>query len=201
MTLHRILVHVIAETHRHAGHADIVRELVDGAAGLRADNSNLPDGDRAWWESYRNRLESAAKEAAARPRPEARRELASGERDGVLPQPTASSGASQVWWSGTALAVGEQLAVVVEEDDAVAQQAPALLGVAADHGGEVTGLAGGVGAGSYVVAHRDHIRSVSRRGARSYLPCSSDYRIRQVCASAEASRSEQVTRSPQGVGR
>src|SRR4051794_12230538 len=33
VTLHRILVHVIAETHRHAGHADIVRELVDGSAG------------------------------------------------------------------------------------------------------------------------------------------------------------------------
>jgi uncharacterized damage-inducible protein DinB len=64
VTLHRILVHVIAETHRHAGHADIVRELVDGAAGLRADNSNLPDGDRAWWESYRTKLESAAKDAA-----------------------------------------------------------------------------------------------------------------------------------------
>src|SRR5262245_11244273 len=26
-TLYRVLVHVIAETHRHAGHADIVREL------------------------------------------------------------------------------------------------------------------------------------------------------------------------------
>jgi uncharacterized damage-inducible protein DinB len=64
VTLHRVLVHVIAETHRHAGHADIVRELVDGAAGLRADNSNLPDGDRAWWESYRTKLESAAKDAA-----------------------------------------------------------------------------------------------------------------------------------------
>jgi uncharacterized damage-inducible protein DinB len=64
VTLHRILVHVIAETHRHAGHADIVRELVDGSAGLRAGNSNLPDGDRAWWESYRNRLESVAKDAA-----------------------------------------------------------------------------------------------------------------------------------------
>jgi len=63
VTLHRILVHVIAETHRHAGHADIVRELVDGATGLRADNSNLPPGDQAWWESYRNKLEAAAKDA------------------------------------------------------------------------------------------------------------------------------------------
>ena len=64
VSLHQILVHVVAETHRHAGHADIVRELVDGATGLRADNSNLPPGDQAWWESYRNKLEAAAKDAA-----------------------------------------------------------------------------------------------------------------------------------------
>jgi hypothetical protein len=57
---------MIAETDRHAGHADIVRELIDGAAGLRKDNDNLPPGDRAWWESYRANVERAAKEAAAR---------------------------------------------------------------------------------------------------------------------------------------
>jgi Protein of unknown function (DUF664) len=61
-TLHLILVHMIAETDRHAGHADIVRELIDGAAGLRADNDNLAPGDRAWWESYRARLERAARD-------------------------------------------------------------------------------------------------------------------------------------------
>ena len=55
VTLHRILVHVIAETHRHAGHADIVRELVDGTVGLRPDNTNLPAADRTWWQSYRTR--------------------------------------------------------------------------------------------------------------------------------------------------
>ena len=64
VTLHRVLVHVIAETHRHAGHADIVRELVDGAAGLRADNSNLPSGDQAWWAGYRDQLERSAQEAS-----------------------------------------------------------------------------------------------------------------------------------------
>jgi hypothetical protein len=65
VTLHRVLVHVIAETHRHAGHADIVRELVDGASGLRADNDNLPPGvDGSWWENYRNRLETVATEAS-----------------------------------------------------------------------------------------------------------------------------------------
>jgi Protein of unknown function (DUF664) len=65
VTLHRILVHVIAETDRHAGHADIVRELIDGAVGLRVDNDNMAPGDRAWWESYRSRLERVAKEAGS----------------------------------------------------------------------------------------------------------------------------------------
>src|SRR6185437_14901793 len=41
VTLHGVLVHVIAETHRHAGHADIVRELIDGTVGLRPDNDNV----------------------------------------------------------------------------------------------------------------------------------------------------------------
>jgi Protein of unknown function (DUF664) len=66
VTLHLILIHVIAETNRHAGHADIVRELIDGAAGLRKVNDNLPPGDRAWWAGYRSRLEQAAQEAAAK---------------------------------------------------------------------------------------------------------------------------------------
>ena len=60
-TLHRILVHMIAETNRHAGHADIVRELVDGAAGLREDVDNLPDVDAAWWAEYHDRVEQVAR--------------------------------------------------------------------------------------------------------------------------------------------
>jgi uncharacterized damage-inducible protein DinB len=65
VTLHQILVHVIAETHRHAGHADIVRELVDGASGWQAGNDNLPEGvDGAWWAGYRERLDTVAREAA-----------------------------------------------------------------------------------------------------------------------------------------
>jgi uncharacterized damage-inducible protein DinB len=62
VTLHRILVHMIAETDRHAGHADIVRELIDGSAGLREGNDNLA-GDPSQREEYRARLEQAAKEA------------------------------------------------------------------------------------------------------------------------------------------
>ena len=64
VTLHRILVHMIAETHRHAGHADIVRELIDGVTGLREGNDNMPSGDPAWWENYRNRLEQVAQKAS-----------------------------------------------------------------------------------------------------------------------------------------
>ena len=63
VTLHQILVHVVAETNRHAGHADIVRELIDGTAGLQADDHNLRATDHAWWESYRNQLERVAQEA------------------------------------------------------------------------------------------------------------------------------------------
>jgi uncharacterized damage-inducible protein DinB len=63
VSLHRVLIHMIAETNRHAGHADIVREMIDGAAGLRADNDNLAPGDPAWWESYRDRLERTARQA------------------------------------------------------------------------------------------------------------------------------------------
>ena len=39
VTLHRIMAHMIAETHRHAGHADIVRELIDGAAGASGETT------------------------------------------------------------------------------------------------------------------------------------------------------------------
>jgi uncharacterized damage-inducible protein DinB len=67
VTLLQILVHMIAETNRHAGHADIVREMIDGAAGLRSDNSNMAPGDQAWWEAYRDRLERAAVEATNTP--------------------------------------------------------------------------------------------------------------------------------------
>jgi uncharacterized damage-inducible protein DinB len=63
VTLHQILVHVIAETNRHAGHADIVRELIDGAAGLRAGGGNLPAVDEQWWAEYRDRLEEVARKA------------------------------------------------------------------------------------------------------------------------------------------
>jgi len=66
VTLHRVLVHMIAEAHRHAGHADIVRELIDGAVGLREGMGNMAPGDRQWWEGYRSRLEDVARQAGSR---------------------------------------------------------------------------------------------------------------------------------------
>lgn len=62
ITLHRVLVHLVAETNRHAGHADIVRELIDDSVGLRLGNENMADGDAAWWAAYRAELETVARE-------------------------------------------------------------------------------------------------------------------------------------------
>ena len=59
VTLGRLLVHVIAETNRHTGQIDILREGLDGAAGLRAEVSNMPDDYD--WEGYRARVEAAAR--------------------------------------------------------------------------------------------------------------------------------------------
>lgn len=47
VTLHRIIVHVICDLARHAGHADIMREQHDGAIGWQRENTNIPD-DYAW---------------------------------------------------------------------------------------------------------------------------------------------------------
>jgi hypothetical protein len=63
VTLHRVLVHMTDETARHAGQADIVRELIDGAVGLRPKNLNMAPGDAAWWSDYHARVEQAARDA------------------------------------------------------------------------------------------------------------------------------------------
>ena len=63
VTLHHILVHVVAETARHAGHADIIREQIDGAAGVRAGGTNLPRRGARWWEQYVDRLREVAEAA------------------------------------------------------------------------------------------------------------------------------------------
>lgn len=64
VTLHRLLVHMATETHRHAGQADILRETIDGAVGLLPQAPNLPDVDAEWWPAYVARVEEAARAAA-----------------------------------------------------------------------------------------------------------------------------------------
>ncbi len=60
-TLHTLLVHTLQEIARHAGHADIIRESIDGAAGLREDLSNLPDeASTAAWKRHYDKLERIA---------------------------------------------------------------------------------------------------------------------------------------------
>ena len=63
LSLHQALIHVISDIYRHAGHADILRELIDGAVGADRRWSNLPPGDGAWWTDYRNKVEAAAQQA------------------------------------------------------------------------------------------------------------------------------------------
>ena len=55
-TLGVILVRMVGETQRHAGHIDIVRELVDGFSGT--DNAEL--GDEKWWRDYVAPIQAAA---------------------------------------------------------------------------------------------------------------------------------------------
>jgi uncharacterized damage-inducible protein DinB len=66
VTLHLILVHMCVEMARHAGHADIVRELIDGTAGMGPGDRNLPGRSAEEWAAYRARIEQAAVEAGRR---------------------------------------------------------------------------------------------------------------------------------------
>lgn len=59
-TLRILLVHVIAETARHAGHADILREGLDGARGRQSSSTNLPEMSEATWAAYVDRLQGLA---------------------------------------------------------------------------------------------------------------------------------------------
>jgi hypothetical protein len=63
-TLGQILVLMVSETARHAGHVDIVRELIDGTAGAAPADPSMGGRDSQGWEAYVSQLEAAAREAA-----------------------------------------------------------------------------------------------------------------------------------------
>lgn len=63
--LFNVLVHVLAETSRHAGHADILREGLDGAVGIDAEAMAV-DAHDADFRTRRNaEIEAAARAARA----------------------------------------------------------------------------------------------------------------------------------------
>lgn len=64
VTLQQILVHLIQEEARHCGHADILREEIDGAVGWRSAGDNLPEWDEGSWVAYRDRLTRIAEARA-----------------------------------------------------------------------------------------------------------------------------------------
>jgi hypothetical protein len=58
--LFNILVGVLGETNRHAGHADILREQLDGAVGAYAGSPPMYQGDEAFWKKHYAKVEQAA---------------------------------------------------------------------------------------------------------------------------------------------
>lgn len=64
VTLHQVLVHVAVETARHAGHADVLRELLDATAGQRPGDANVTARTADEWRAHRDRIEAAARAAA-----------------------------------------------------------------------------------------------------------------------------------------
>ncbi|MGA0567815.1 DinB family protein [Rathayibacter sp. KR2-224] len=61
VTLHGILAHVVQEFARHAGHADILRETIDGATWN--DNRHPVQDDPGFWSDYTRRIEAEARAA------------------------------------------------------------------------------------------------------------------------------------------
>ena len=64
VTLGRILVHLIQEISRHAGHADIVRELIDGQAGRYPDDPSMTVRTEDQWATHWSQIDQAAREVA-----------------------------------------------------------------------------------------------------------------------------------------
>ena len=60
--LFNVLVHLLTETSRHAGHADLLREQLDGAVQAQPDGTS-PQRDAAFWENRRAEVERAARAA------------------------------------------------------------------------------------------------------------------------------------------
>jgi hypothetical protein len=59
---------MIQETARHAGHADIIRESIDGAVGVSEGSGDAPpEADAAGWKRHHDKLENIARSAGDQP--------------------------------------------------------------------------------------------------------------------------------------
>jgi hypothetical protein len=61
--LFNIMVHILSDTTRHAGHADILREQLDGSVGMTPWGASLVEDDPARWQARRATIEQAARAA------------------------------------------------------------------------------------------------------------------------------------------
>jgi uncharacterized protein DUF664 len=61
--LFNIMVHMLSDTTRHAGHADILREQLDGTVGMTAASAALHGHDNAFWQARCATIEQAARAA------------------------------------------------------------------------------------------------------------------------------------------
>jgi uncharacterized damage-inducible protein DinB len=55
-TFGSLLVRTLEDTAHHTGHADVIRETLDGQAGKDRDDM----GDEQWWANYRQQVQEAA---------------------------------------------------------------------------------------------------------------------------------------------
>ncbi|MGN9810438.1 DinB family protein [Micromonospora sp. BQ11] len=65
VTLFAVLVHILNDSSRHAGHADILREQLDGSTGTAAGYADQ-QRDAAFWEARRTEIERAARAVGPR---------------------------------------------------------------------------------------------------------------------------------------
>jgi hypothetical protein len=63
-TLRTVLLHMTVETARHAGHLDILREMIDGTAGRFSGDPSVPGADDIDWGVYVAEVDAAARAAA-----------------------------------------------------------------------------------------------------------------------------------------
>ena len=66
--LFNVLVHLVTETNRHVGHADILREQLDASVGFDPETAAMYDEfglDATFWDARRAQVEEAARAAAS----------------------------------------------------------------------------------------------------------------------------------------